>query len=114
MSRYEPDEVSTDEKKQDAFLNGLNDEIQFHLLNTDYEDFQKMRTRLSLSKTSSKISRRMAREKHRSRDSLWEATPDLACLSQGLSSKTRVRFAHRCMDSVLHSKCNDRTFSRST
>jgi hypothetical protein len=29
-------------KKQDAFLNGLNDEIQFQLLNTDYEDFQKM------------------------------------------------------------------------
>jgi hypothetical protein len=39
MSRYAPDEVNTDEKKQDAFLNGLNDEIQFQLLNTDYEDF---------------------------------------------------------------------------
>jgi hypothetical protein len=42
MSRYAPDEVNTDEKKQDAFLNGLNDKIQFQLLNTDYEDFQKM------------------------------------------------------------------------
>jgi hypothetical protein len=42
MSRYAPHEVNTDEKKQDAFLNGLNDEIQFQLLNTDYEDFQKM------------------------------------------------------------------------
>jgi hypothetical protein len=42
MSSYAPDEVNTDEKKQDAFLNGLNDEIQFQLLNTDYEDFQKM------------------------------------------------------------------------
>jgi hypothetical protein len=42
MSRYAPDEVNTDEKKHDAFLNGLNDEIQFQLLNTDYEDFQKM------------------------------------------------------------------------
>jgi hypothetical protein len=31
-----------DEKKKDAFLNGLNDEIQVQLLNTDYEDFQKM------------------------------------------------------------------------
>jgi hypothetical protein len=39
MSRYEPDEVNRDEKKQDAFLNGLNDEIQFQLLNIDYEDF---------------------------------------------------------------------------
>jgi hypothetical protein len=42
MSRYAPDEVNTDEKKYDAFLNGLNDEIQLQLLNTDYEDFQKM------------------------------------------------------------------------
>jgi hypothetical protein len=39
MSRYAPDEVNTDEKKCDAFLNGLNDEIQFQLLNTDYEEF---------------------------------------------------------------------------
>jgi hypothetical protein len=42
MSRYAPDEVNTDEKKHDAFLNRLNDEILFQLLNTDYEDFQKM------------------------------------------------------------------------
>jgi hypothetical protein len=31
-----------DEKKQDVFLNGLNDDIQFQLLNTDYADFQHM------------------------------------------------------------------------
>jgi hypothetical protein len=42
MSRYAPDEVNMDEKKQDAFLKGLNDEIQFQLLNTDYEDLEKM------------------------------------------------------------------------
>jgi hypothetical protein len=42
ISRYAPDVVNTDEKKQDAFLNGLNDGIQFQLLNTDHEDFQKM------------------------------------------------------------------------
>jgi hypothetical protein len=39
MSRYAPDDVNMDEKKQDAFPNGLNDEILFQLLNTDYEDF---------------------------------------------------------------------------
>jgi hypothetical protein len=32
----------TDEKKQDVFLNRLNDDIQFKLLNTDYADFQHM------------------------------------------------------------------------
>jgi hypothetical protein len=42
LSRYAPDDVNTDEKKQDAFLKGLNDEIQFQLLSTDYEDFQWM------------------------------------------------------------------------
>jgi hypothetical protein len=40
FSRYAPDDINTDEKKQDMFLNGLNDDIQFQLLNTDYEDFQ--------------------------------------------------------------------------
>jgi hypothetical protein len=35
LSRYAPDE-----KKHDMFLNGLNDDIQFQLLNTNYADFQ--------------------------------------------------------------------------
>jgi hypothetical protein len=42
LSRYSPDDINTDEKKQDMFLNGLNDDIQFQLLNTDYADFQHM------------------------------------------------------------------------
>jgi hypothetical protein len=42
LSRYAPDDINTDEKKQDVFLNGLNDDIQFQLLNTDYVDFQHM------------------------------------------------------------------------
>jgi hypothetical protein len=40
LSRYTPDDINTDEKKQDMFLNGLNGDIQFQLLNTDYADFQ--------------------------------------------------------------------------
>jgi hypothetical protein len=42
LSRYSPDDINTDEKKQDMFLNWLNDDIQFQLLNTDYADFQHM------------------------------------------------------------------------
>jgi hypothetical protein len=42
LSRYTPDDINTDEKKQDMFLNVLNDDIQFQLLNTDYADFQHM------------------------------------------------------------------------
>jgi hypothetical protein len=39
LSRYATDDVSTDEKKHDMFLKGLNDEIQFQLLNTNYPNF---------------------------------------------------------------------------
>jgi hypothetical protein len=42
LSRYASDDINTDEKIQDMFLNGLNDDIQFQLLNTDYTDFQHM------------------------------------------------------------------------
>jgi hypothetical protein len=42
LSRYAPNDINTDEKKQDVFLNGLNDDIQFQLLNADYADFQHM------------------------------------------------------------------------
>jgi hypothetical protein len=40
LARYAPDDVNMDEKKHDTFLNGLNDDIQFQLVNTDYTDFQ--------------------------------------------------------------------------
>jgi hypothetical protein len=42
LLRYASDDINTDEKKQDVFLNGLNDDIQFQLLNTDYADLQHM------------------------------------------------------------------------
>jgi hypothetical protein len=42
LSRYATKDINTDEKKQDMFLEGLNDDIQFQLLNTDYTDFQHM------------------------------------------------------------------------
>jgi hypothetical protein len=42
LSRYAPDDINTDEKKYDMFLNGLNDDIQFQLLKMDYADFQHM------------------------------------------------------------------------
>jgi hypothetical protein len=42
LSRYATEDIDTDEKKQDMFLEGLNDDIQFQLLNTNYVDFQHM------------------------------------------------------------------------
>jgi hypothetical protein len=42
LSRYATKDINTDKRKQDMFLEGLNDDIQFQLLNTDYVDFQHM------------------------------------------------------------------------
>jgi hypothetical protein len=39
LSRYAAEDIDTDKKKQNMFLEGLNDDIQFQLLNTDYVDF---------------------------------------------------------------------------
>jgi hypothetical protein len=39
LPRYAPEDINTDEKQQDMFLNELNDDIQFQLLNTDYANF---------------------------------------------------------------------------
>jgi hypothetical protein len=42
LFRYAPDEVDTDEKKQDCFLNGLNDGLAYALEAWDFENFQGM------------------------------------------------------------------------
>jgi hypothetical protein len=42
LSRYAHHEVDTDEKKQDCFLNGLNDVLAYVLEAQDFENFQGM------------------------------------------------------------------------
>jgi hypothetical protein len=42
LSRYAPSEVDTDKKKQDCFLNGLNDGLTYALEARDFENFQGM------------------------------------------------------------------------
>jgi hypothetical protein len=42
LSRYAPDNVDTDEKKQDRFLNGLNDGLAYVLEARDFVNFQDM------------------------------------------------------------------------
>jgi hypothetical protein len=39
LSRYAPNEVDTNEKKQDYFLNGLNDGLTYVLEAWDFENF---------------------------------------------------------------------------
>jgi hypothetical protein len=42
LSRYATNEVDTDERKQDCFLNGLNDGLAYALEAQDFENFQGM------------------------------------------------------------------------
>jgi hypothetical protein len=42
QSRYAPHEVDTDKKKQECFLNGLNDRLAYALEARDFENFQGM------------------------------------------------------------------------
>jgi hypothetical protein len=42
LSRYTPDNVDTNEKKQDWFLNGLNDGLAYSLEAHDFINFQDM------------------------------------------------------------------------
>jgi hypothetical protein len=42
LSHYAPHEVNTDEKKQECFLNGLNDGLAYALEAQDIENFQGM------------------------------------------------------------------------
>jgi hypothetical protein len=39
LSRYAPNEVDTDKKKQDYFLNDLNDGLAYALETRDFENF---------------------------------------------------------------------------
>jgi hypothetical protein len=42
LSHYAPHEVDTDDKKQECFLNGLNDGLAYALAARDFENFQGM------------------------------------------------------------------------
>ena len=42
LSRYAPDDVSTDAKRQDEFLRGLNDEISIQLVAQKFDNFQEL------------------------------------------------------------------------
>jgi hypothetical protein len=42
LSHYAPHEVDTDEKKQECFLNGLNDGLAYALEARDFKNFQGM------------------------------------------------------------------------
>jgi hypothetical protein len=76
LSCYAPHEVNTDEKKQECFLNGLNDGLAYALEARDFENFQGM------------VNKALVLENHRG---VMERKRKLVCQRQpGSSSQPRV------------------------
>jgi hypothetical protein len=86
LSRYAPNDINTDKKKQDMFLNGLNDDIQFQLLNSDYADFQHMIDKAIVIENKIKEMEKMARGRCHSMDNPLEAM--LGLTSRSLTSSS--------------------------
>nr|CAH66013.1 OSIGBa0093M15.3 [Oryza sativa] len=42
LARYASEDVRTDEERQEKFLEGLNDELSYALMSTDFRDFQQL------------------------------------------------------------------------
>jgi hypothetical protein len=51
LSRYAPNDVDTDEKKQECFLNGLDHGLAYALEACDFENFQTMVDKALVLKT---------------------------------------------------------------
>jgi hypothetical protein len=83
------------------FLNGLNDDIQFQLLNTDYADFQHMVDKAIVIESK----RRMARGRCHSLDSPLEVMLGLASRSLPSFSSHSRGTGHRCQYKCLALSC---------
>jgi hypothetical protein len=86
LSRYAPYEVDTDEKKQECFLNGLNDGLTYALKARDFENFQGM------------VNKALKLENHRG---VMEHKHKLVCQHQSGSS-SRPRIATSSARPVFH------------
>jgi hypothetical protein len=108
LSRYAIGDINTDEKKMhDMFLNGLNDDIQFQLLNTDYIIFHHMVDKALWLKIRSRKWKRMARGSCHSLGSLLEAMLGPASRSLTNTSNPHSWIGHKCQFrcSTLNSRC---------
>jgi hypothetical protein len=84
LSHYAPGDVDTNEKKQDCFLNGLNDGLAYTLEACDFENFQDMVNKALVLKT---IVER------------WSARESKSAVKPGLRNKSG---APTCMPQYIH------------
>jgi hypothetical protein len=64
LSRYAPDNVDTNEKKQDWFLNGLNDGLAYALEARDFVNFQDMVDKALVHENQKGITERKRKMQH--------------------------------------------------
>jgi hypothetical protein len=69
LSRYAPNDVDTNEKKQECFLNGLDDGLAYALEARDIENFQTMVDKGLVLKNRRGILSRKRKQEHQSQQS---------------------------------------------
>jgi hypothetical protein len=99
LSRYTQTNVDTDEKKQDCFLNGLNDSLAYALEAKNYENFQDMVNKALVLENHHSIMDRK-RKQERQGQSSNNSRPQLGIPSTGPIQRTpqqqpRAQFQQR-------------------
>jgi hypothetical protein len=86
LSCYAPHEVDTDEKKQECFLNGLNDRLAYALEARDFENFQGMVNKTLVLENRRGVMERKRKLVHQhqlgSSSRLWVTTPSAGPMFQ--------------------------------
>jgi hypothetical protein len=96
LLKYALDEVNAHEKKEYVFLEGLVDDVQFQLLNTNYENFQKLVDKALIIENNLKEMKNGDKRK-------------LLFHSQSFGSNTRPRLRLSCLLYITH-PCRMRSF----
>jgi hypothetical protein len=95
LSRYAPNDVDTDEKKQDYFLNGLNDGLAYALEVHDFEIFQVMVNKVLVLENRREIMELKRKQDHQSQHSS-NSRPCIGSSSTGPIFHPCSRMLNRC------------------
>jgi hypothetical protein len=87
LSRYAPNDVDTEEKKQDCFLNGLNDGLAYALEARNYENFQDMVNKALVLENHCSVMDRKRKQEHQGQSSN-NSRPWVGMLSTGPIQRT--------------------------
>jgi hypothetical protein len=91
---YAPNEVDNDEKKQDYFLNDLNDGLAYSLEARDFDNFQRMVNNALVLKNHRGVMERKRKLLHQNQSSS-SSRPRVATPTAGLCSDLLSRYSSR-------------------